>query len=171
MANTAYLAIQKPTAGGDSDAWGGYLNTGLDTIDRQFLMFGAKNASAQSLTSNTQTDVAFGTELYDTGTAFASSTFTAPISGVYRFFLTIAGGGDSALLRLAGFLKVNGATTYTVFDENGLTGTSGQGAISGNMLLSLTAGDTVKARTTVVATGTVALTDGGCQFSGEFIHT
>ena len=36
MATTTNLSMTKPTVGGDGDAWGGYLNTNLDTIDSQF---------------------------------------------------------------------------------------------------------------------------------------
>jgi len=31
--NTTTYSLQKPTVGGDEDAWGGYINTNLDTID------------------------------------------------------------------------------------------------------------------------------------------
>ena len=36
MATTTSLGLTKPTVGGDSDAWGGYLNNDLDYIDAMF---------------------------------------------------------------------------------------------------------------------------------------
>jgi len=36
MATTTNLGLTKPTVGGDSDAWGGYLNNDLDYIDAMF---------------------------------------------------------------------------------------------------------------------------------------
>jgi hypothetical protein len=36
MATTASLGLTKPTVGGDSDAWGGYLNNDMDYIDAMF---------------------------------------------------------------------------------------------------------------------------------------
>ena len=31
--NTTTYSLQKPTVGGDEDAWGGYINSNLDAID------------------------------------------------------------------------------------------------------------------------------------------
>ena len=31
--NTTTYSLQKPTVGGDEDAWGGYINANLDKVD------------------------------------------------------------------------------------------------------------------------------------------
>src|SRR5437879_11873015 len=35
MAGTTVYGINKPTVAGDSGVWGGFLNTGMDTIDNE----------------------------------------------------------------------------------------------------------------------------------------
>ena len=52
--------------------------------------FGAKNASAQSITAGVLTKVTFGTEDFDTDGCFASSRFTPTKAGYYQFNATIS---------------------------------------------------------------------------------
>ena len=52
--------------------------------------FGAKNASAQSITAGALTKVIFGTEDFDTAGNFASSRFTPTTAGYYQFNATIS---------------------------------------------------------------------------------
>tara|TARA_R110002033_G_scaffold170357_1_gene212655 strand:- start:42 stop:515 length:474 start_codon:yes stop_codon:yes gene_type:complete len=49
--------------------------------------FLARNNSAQSISANTATKVTFGTEEYDTDSAFASSRFTVPSGKAGKYFI------------------------------------------------------------------------------------
>mgnify|MGYP003654268008 CR=1 FL=1 len=49
--------------------------------------FLARNNAAQSISANTSTKVTFGTEEYDTDSAFASSKFTVPSDKAGKYFI------------------------------------------------------------------------------------
>ena len=85
---TTNLGLTKPTVGGDSDAWGGELNTDLDLIDARLpkIAFSAYMGSTQSIPDSTPTKVQFGTEDYDVGSYYDNATnyrFTPLVAGYY----------------------------------------------------------------------------------------
>lgn len=86
---TTNLGLTLPTVGGDSDAWGGYLNTDLNLIDARLpkVIFSAYMSSTQSFTNNTPTKVQFNAEEYDVGSYYDSATnyrFTPLVAGYYQ---------------------------------------------------------------------------------------
>ena len=71
--------------------------------------FKASQASTQTgISNNTFTQVTLGTEEYDGESCFASSTFTAPVSGIYHFDAVLRVNGDSVTAANLS-LYVNGA--------------------------------------------------------------
>ena len=62
---------------------------GKNAVDLGPPCVNAYNASAQSLSANTWTDVALGTEVIDTQSNFASSAFTVPDVGQYIIIATV----------------------------------------------------------------------------------
>lgn len=49
------------------------------------IAFAAVGSGATTVSNDTTTQITFGTEKYDTHSAFASHAFTAPITGIYHF--------------------------------------------------------------------------------------
>lgn len=103
--------------------------------------FSVYRNSAASLTTNTNTKVTFDTELWDTGSNFASGTFTAPVAGFYVFnwcidITSTAGGiGISMLYK-------NGAE-YKRGSRSTLAG-AGTMASCGSGQMQMAAGDTAE---------------------------
>jgi len=57
------------------------------TLQSNVPAFLARNDAAQSISANTATKVTFGTEEYDTDSAFASSRFTVPSGKAGKYFI------------------------------------------------------------------------------------
>lgn len=102
-----------------------------------------KNGTDQAISTSTWTKITFSTETIDTNNAFASSTFTCPVAGIYRFSListvtpgTVSGGATR------GAIYVNGAANaaaYSRFGDNTVT------SAHVSALVSLSVGNTVDA--------------------------
>lgn len=115
--------------------------------------FSVYNNTSQSIGSS-QTQVQFNTELYDTGSNFASNAFTAPAAGFYHFDATLQVTATTSLTATYIELRVNG----TIAREVGAaaSSTSNTGAhISAD--LQLAASDVV----TVYCAGNVSFTCAG----------
>ena len=69
---------------------------GKNAVDLGTPCVNVYNASAQSLSANTWTDVALGTEVIDTQSNFASSAFTVPDIGQYMIIATVEVNCDDA---------------------------------------------------------------------------
>jgi len=106
--------------------------------------FFVKASTTQNIAYNTETKLTFGTELIDTDNAFASNTFTVPTgkSGKYVIFGSIhyvtATDFDNFQFRL----YKNGSTIYVAKASN-----FNQDTCVLNVLMSLTAADTLEAYT------------------------
>lgn len=75
--NTTTYSLQKPTVGGDEDAWGGYINSNLDTIDD--LLDGTTPVTGIDINSGSIDNTPIGATTASTGaftTMSVSSTFT-----------------------------------------------------------------------------------------------
>jgi hypothetical protein len=75
--NTTTYSLQKPTVGGDEDAWGGYINSNLDTLDD--LLDGTTPVTGIDINSGSIDGTAIGANSASTGaftTMSVSSTFT-----------------------------------------------------------------------------------------------
>jgi hypothetical protein len=88
--------------------------------------FEAYTATTVGVTNNTWSKATFGTERFDTGSAFASSTFTVPSgqAGKYHFYTSCRAGNDGtetlSLFQVAfyknGSLYANSSTAAVMFN-------------------------------------------------------
>ena len=130
--------------------------------------FGAYASSTTTLVDATWTKVNFATEEYDYNNNFASSTYTAPVAGIYHFDGTwTVGTVATGVLGVAGVYK------------NGLNAKSGgratvvsNGAASVSCNLLLAAGDTIEFWGYQDSAGNenVTLTQAETWFSGHLVH-
>jgi hypothetical protein len=104
--------------------------------------FRAHAAVDQSFTTNVFTKVTLGTEIQDTSTAFASSTFTAPVAGTYAFHGIVRIASTAATTWAAALYK-NGAE-ISRGDQFSNAGSSSTQIVSVNDILTLAANDTVE---------------------------
>jgi hypothetical protein len=79
--------------------------------------FSAYSASSQTVTANTWTKVVCGTELFDTNSNFASSTFTPTVAGYYQVSAGIQFNGTT-ITRVFSAIYKNGAAAQYFFDIN-----------------------------------------------------
>jgi len=118
--------------------------TWLEAVSGPSALFSAYMSADSSSTG----DLPFDTEEFDTASAYSSSTFTAPSAGKYLFTCSIVvdRNGSSSELGFQVYAKVNGSTTHTVcggyYHNTG--GTNEFVAMSGSVILNLSASDTVK---------------------------
>lgn len=81
----------------------------------KFVGFRAFNNGTQSINNTTQTKVTFGTEVYDTDSLFATSTFTVPsgLAGYWRLTAKVyfVAGGNAGTR--ACWFRQNGVTEVT----------------------------------------------------------
>lgn len=113
---------------------GQYGGTGLAVIAK----FHAYKSSDQSLTASSTTKVTFDTEVFDVGSNFASSTFTAPSTGTYMFGAACFNSG--AVSTEALYLYKNGSQ----FKRLGQRGVGDGDILEGSVTIQLTSGDTVE---------------------------
>lgn len=141
-----------------------------------FAAYGASTVS-NATGDGTVASLVFGTEDYDLHSDFASSTFTAPIAGRYRFSLGVAlsgllSGHTQSLLEIVANSKVfqvERMNPYTKVDGGGFVTTGGV------IDVSMAAGTTAIARVTVTGSTKVVgiYGDAGStrltRFSGSLI--
>lgn len=140
------------------------LGAGAEIVQK--VSFRAHQTTAQSVAGATFTKVLFQTENYDIGDNFASSAFTAPVSGLYAFSCAIhanAAAGQRCLLSLF----VNGATVSRVFDFS--TGVADFSSAIGGGTLRLAAGDVVEVFVWYTSAQNTAIGTSLTYFSGHRI--
>lgn len=145
-------------------------NTLLGTYGvRNPYCFRAYASGATTLADGASTDIAFATEDYDYNNNFASSTYTAPVAGVYHFdacftYATAISTGVIANCRIikGGALALTGTSSVPV--------TNGAYSVSGDLLLAQ--GDTIKAAGYHDSAGAEDVATGSTQtwFSGHLVH-
>ena len=84
----------------------------------KFCSFLAVKTTNQTINHGVTTQVTFDTEIYDSGSNFASNTFTAPITGLYQFYVLISASRVVDVADLI-YINVNGAPaaqTYMQYD-------------------------------------------------------
>ena len=97
-------------------------NTDLQIAsDNNTPAFVVRLSSAQTISDNTATKVAFDTEDVDTDSAFASNKFTVPTgkAGLYKFdvIVRLDSGSNSNLGSAIGYLYKNGTAQHIVFND------------------------------------------------------
>jgi len=106
--NTTTYSLQKPTVGGDEDAWGGYINSNLDTLDD--LLDGTTPVTGIDINSGSIDGTPIGANSASTGaftTMSVSSTFTL---------------GGTAVTSTAAELNILDGVTSTAAELNLLDG-------------------------------------------------
>lgn len=101
--------------------------------------FSAYHNTTQAITTSGAT-VAFNTESFDTGSNFASNTFTAPVAGFYFFMAQTAWAATALQTRCLLSIQINAATVNTLGDVSTAATAFG---VNGCVLLSLAASDAV----------------------------
>lgn len=103
--------------------------------------FSAYSDTSQSNATGdgTVVQVVFGTELFDIGSNFASSTFTAPVAGKYRFSVTVLT-QDNLATHNPQIQLVASGVTYNYGNYGGSF--AGNFPLSSSWLVSMAAGDT-----------------------------
>lgn len=131
--------------------------------------FRAYASGATTLADGASTDIAFATEEYDYNSNFASSTYTAPVAGVYHFdaCFTYATAVSTGVIANCRIMK-NGSLAFT--GVSAVPVTNGAFAVSGDILLA--ANDTVKAAGYHDSAGAEDVTTGTTNtwFSGHLVH-
>ena len=102
--------------------------------------FLAAKTSAQSISNNTNTKVTFDSEDFDTGSDFASSTYTAPSAGKYFFYTKLLSDCTSGETVKIFFFK-NGSQFV---EHRNTTHGSNRRTFSMSAILDLSASDTIE---------------------------
>ena len=123
-------------------------NTDLQIAsDNNTPAFVVRLLSAQTISDNTATKVAFDIEDLDTDSAFASNKFTVPSgkAGLYKFdvLVRVASGSDGNLLNCFGYLYKNGTANHIVFNDHA-TGYAKAITMNINSILNLSEGDYIE---------------------------
>ena len=98
----------------------------------------------QTLSNVTLTKVTFGTEIFDSGSDFASSTYTAPSNGKYFFSTQVChnSGTEAKLKQSQIVLYINDVYTY-IHNQSFAGNPTTQNTISASFCVDLSATDTV----------------------------
>ena len=114
--------------------------TGAGGVNSPIVM--ARNSSSQSISSSTETEVVFDTEVLDTSNAFSSNEFTCPSGQAGKYFVgvTLITSTGASLQRM--YIKKNGSTNigYGNFYDFG----SNDNTFNIQTIIDLSVGDTVK---------------------------
>ena len=103
------------------------------------------SSDQSSIADNTLTQVAFGTEKFDTDSAFASNTFTVPSGKAGKYFFAV-----DLLIQSGGSETFNGSELYFYINDTGTLYSNDhlkdktQGNLQTSASFDLNAGDTVK---------------------------
>jgi hypothetical protein len=136
--NVPSLSTTLPTAvQGNITSLGNIGNTNNTTR----AAFAAINNADQAITKGVSTTIAFNTEEFDQNNNFASNTFTAPVTGIYIFNVTL---GLNNMNGLTAFQLNLITTTQGIILANNIPTpeTSGGYTITGSAIVKMTASDT-----------------------------
>jgi hypothetical protein len=118
--------------------------------------FSAYKGSDQTVTSGVITKVTYDTEVFDTNSNFASSTFTPTVAGYYQVNATICGAGSTTMTVLIGYIYKNGSS-YRLGVLNAATGGNARYGISDLIYMNGTT-DYLEIYARVDGTGTMTFT-------------
>ncbi len=146
-------------------------NIYTNTSQPAFFAFKTSNATNQTGAGATAT-VAFDSTVFDQNSNFSSSTtFTAPVTGLYHFDICVEMGSLTVLMTLINVNLVTTAKTY-IFGSNspGVCKTANNTCqYTGSMLISMTATDTAQVQVIIVnGAGNTASVDGNATFPLTF---
>ena len=141
------ITISAPAVAGTNTltlpASSGEINIGGDNTPA----FVVRLSSAQTISDNTATKVAFDTEDVDTDSAFASNKFTVPSgkAGLYKFdvIVRLDSGSNGNLGSSIGYLYKNGTAQHIVFNDHA-TGYAKAITMNINSILNLSEGDYIE---------------------------
>jgi len=106
--------------------------------------FQGKLASAQSISANSNTEVAFATQIYDQNADFASNTFTAPVNGKYLLSYSLyVLSAATAHNYIQVELKTSNRTHYSAFSSEAFAATIDYFPLSQTTVADMDANDTV----------------------------
>lgn len=125
-------------------------------------MFRGALSTNLTVLNNTDTQISFNTEQFDTASAYSSGTFTVPVTGYYAVNCFIAWSGD-----ISGYWNfywaVNGSRPYT--NAYQIAFTAAAHGVAGSDLLYLTAGQTLTSFVSQQSGSTKYVTSGGETFA------
>lgn len=127
-----YVAVWDAATGSSKKVTIANLRTIILTLAYKFLVY--RNAAANTGTG-AFAKITFDTEVYDTNSNFATGTYTAPVTGDYRFGFQAT--TNAATSDLVAAIYKNGAI-YAWGSE-----VRAQGGSGGSIEMSLSAGDTI----------------------------
>lgn len=126
--------------------------------------FSAYSTTAQNTGNSAFAQTNFQLEEFDIGNNFASSTFTAPVTGYYHFDARVGTTGTPTILIIA--LYKNGSVVKTGDDTRASAAVQG---VNLSVTIKLTAADTIDVRTFGNAAVAIDVTQANCYFMGYFI--
>lgn len=132
--------------------------------------FRAEASSTNTLPDNVATKMTIDTEIYDYNSNYASSTYTAPVAGVYNFSAAYQiTSGVSSGVTINAMIYVNGSQKLSGAVITGPTGNAGA-AVSGDCLLAQ--GDTVEFYAQQDSAGSENVGGSGPRtwFAGHLVH-
>lgn len=151
--NTFTFFAKVPIAG-----WASSVQMSNDTETRVVAM--SAQLAATSLSNNTETTLTAWTTQLDTHGAFSSGVFTAPVSGVFEISGAVIFSANATGTRYATFQK-NGATTIAIAQiSTAASGTVDAQVVLPSVLVSLSAGDTLRMRAFQNSGGSLSLQTG-----------
>lgn len=153
-----------------SAAYGGNGVTLMTDITNPYKMRAYPSADQTGVADATWTTVTLGTEVYDINSNFASSTYTAPVTGYYLINANLQIQGTAIVVSGVRLLK-NGTDIPTTASNTFTAGSSATGvSLSMSDILKLTAGDTLVMQGYADATGTVTFEGSSEAYTNLAIH-
>ncbi len=135
-----------------------------------FLAVPASNQN--DLAEGSNVDIAFGTEIFDQNADFASSVFTAPVTGRYFLSTTLYTNSlDSSPVYVEFKIVTSNRTYYDTIDPRGFDADLTYFTFKIAALADMDAGDTAKVQCIIEASGTVQqdIASSASQFSGFLV--
>lgn len=142
-------------------------SSGNVTMSSQPAFMAQPSSNQNDIAGDTNVDVLMGTEQYDVGSNFSSSTFTAPVTGKYFLSFTLYG---VQLAGTANYMEMSIDTSnrnYTIIQEPSGTETVFAGGTVA-VIADMDANDTANCRVTIGGSSTFDVTTSS-RFTGALI--